>query len=143
MWGKCSNLVSSPQYNQLYEEKWCLPTCPSPFLKAVLISSLITGNFYFYLSFLCHRMFSLPSIYPEVKPFVFMCNWCSVYFRNEPARCSFKTDQRQFVPGLVSWAWGPASSRQGPFLDKIKNKPHSFPHFPSLPLVLFPLKELL
>lgn len=49
MWGKCSNLVSSPQYNQLYKGKWCLPTCSSPLLEAVLISLLITGFLFFWL----------------------------------------------------------------------------------------------
>lgn len=55
MGGKCSNLVSSPQYNQLYKGKWCLPTCSSPLLKAVLISLLITG-FFFLIFFWLHRI---------------------------------------------------------------------------------------
>jgi hypothetical protein len=97
------------------------------------------GHFFFFLA----SQNDFLTFDPELKPFVFIANRCSVYFRNEPARSPFKTDQRRLIPGLVAWAYGPDAAKDLSWI-KLRTSRASDPTLPPCPpLFPFPLKELL
>lgn len=123
--GGCSNIVNSPQYSQAYKGKWCLPMLIT-IIESCTDQLVDNGHF-------LNLQLTLRS------SLLFLCitSVQSVLGMNQQDVHLIKTDQRQLIPGLVSWApCGPAAAKDL-FSDQFENKLSFRPHLPSPPSLLF------